>query len=127
MDSPFKYKMVMIVDDTPLDRLIFEDMARKSDFAETVVKMGNGLEAINYLKANPDSIPDLIFLDIQMPTLNGIEFLAEYEKIPGIIRKKSIVILTSSLNETDRQATENNPYVIRYINKPLSMKTLQEF
>src|ERR1700722_3705811 len=110
-----KYKKVMVIDDNEIDLYIAEVVMGTTKFAEKVVCMKSGKEALEYLKplfSDPEEIPNLIFLDINMPEMTGFEFLDEYQHLPENIRKKCIIMmLTTSLNSEDRLQAERNEFV----------------
>lgn len=67
----------------------------------------------------------VIFLDLNMPLVNGWEFLEEFEKIKSQLHMQcNIHVISASLNPTDKENAEKNPNVISYISKPLSKETL---
>jgi CheY-like chemotaxis protein len=125
----FKYKKVMVIDDSETDLYIAEMVIEAARFAEKVICLESGKEALAYLKSlsNPEELPDLIFLDINMPGMTGFEFLNEYRHLPENIRKKCVIMmLTTSLNEDDRLQAERNEFVHKFLNKPLDREKLAE-
>lgn len=127
-DTTYKYKMVMIIDDNEIDRYVGESVIRIHNFAEAVINVEAAKDALEYLIAHqdqPELLPQLIFLDINMPEMNGFEFLDEYEHLPDSIKTNCIVMmLTTSLHEEDKQKADTCKYVYRFLNKPLNPEKL---
>jgi CheY-like chemotaxis protein len=125
-----KVALVMLVDDNETDNFISEKIIEMSGFADKVTAMDSGTSALEYLESNvnnPENVPNIIFLDINMPFVDGFVFLFEFEKFPKSIKEKcKIVILSSSDNKRDIDRIVDNPYVINYIVKPLSPEALQK-
>ena len=75
----------------------------------------------------PDNIPNLIFLDINMPVVDGFVFLYEFDKFNELVKSKTrIIILSSSDNERDIDRIVNNNHVINFITKPLTEVSLED-
>ena len=125
-----KVGLVMLVDDNETDNFISEKIIEMSGFAEKVIAMDSGTSALEYLEQHSQdeaNIPDIIFLDINMPFVDGFVFLFEFEKFTGQVKSKAkIVILSSSDNKRDIDRIVDNPHVINYIVKPLSPEALKK-
>lgn len=125
-----KIGFVMLVDDNETDNFISEKIIEMSGFADKIIAMDSGSSALEYLQQNSnnaENIPDVIFLDINMPHVDGFVFLFEFEKFNTMIKSKcNIVILSSSDNKRDIDRIVDNPYVINYVVKPLSPEALSK-
>ena len=90
----------------------------------------SGKSALDYLQENQDNVeklPNLIFLDINMPIVDGFVFLYEFENFDEAVKNKcKVVILSSSDNKRDIDKLINNDRVIKYITKPLTEDVLEE-
>ncbi len=122
------YKKVLIIDDTYVDRYIAQRTMLKHNFAAEVIAKESATSALEYLTglaAQPEDLPQLIFLDIRMPDVDGFGFLEEYEKLSEMIKSSCIVMmLSTSLNPGDHERAKNNRYVNRFLNKPLNKEKL---
>lgn len=122
--------LVMLVDDNETDNFISKRIIEITRFSKRVEAKNSGKAALDYLKENeknPENIPSLIFLDINMPIVDGFVFLYEFEKFNELVRNKcKVIILSSSDNKRDIDKIINNNHVIKFITKPLTEVSLEE-
>lgn len=122
--------LVMLVDDNETDNFISRRIIEITQFAKEVEVKSSGKSALEYLEENKDNydkLPDLIFLDINMPIVDGFVFLYEFEKFTQQIRDKcKVIILSSSDNKRDIDKIVNNDHVIKFVTKPLTEIALGE-
>ena len=120
--------LVMLVDDNDTDNFISRRIIEISKFAIDVEIKNSGKSALEYLennKENPDRLPEIIFLDINMPIVDGFVFLYEFEKFNDLVKNKcKVIILSSSDNMRDINKIINNDHVIKFITKPLTQTAL---
>lgn len=120
--------LVMLIDDNFIDLKINEKIIKITDSFNNILMCLSGEEALNYLKTNcdkPEAIPNFILLDIQMPEMNGFEFLDHFRNLPNSITEScKIAMLSSTLDFGDIQRAEANPHVIKLLKKPLIPQTL---
>jgi len=124
-------KNLLLIDDSDIDNMVNRKMVEKSQFAEniTIRKSARaGLEYLNdILSTNSALLPELIFLDIRMPDMDGFGFLESFQHLNPVIRQHcKIAMLSSSIDADDYRRAIENPFVVRFVNKPLTVKALQE-
>ncbi len=129
--APRKYRAVMLIDDNEIDNLINQKMIEAASITESIYTHTGAKSAIEFLKnlekmdMAEKVLPDVIFLDIDMPLMDGFQFLDEFENLSQLTRKKCrIAMLTSSINPQDFNRSKKYPNVKLYLNKPLSHESI---
>ena len=122
------YDLVMLVDDNDTYNFINRRILEQMGFAKSVQVQSSGIGALSYLEehiSDPEKLPDIIFLDIKMPLLNGHEFLYKLASITHAVTTKcKVVMLSSSGDEKDIDQTQTYSNVIKFIQKPLTPEAL---
>ena len=135
MTEEKKYHAVMLVDDNEIDNLINQKMIEASGICEHIFVHSGAKSAIEFLKNIEKLIkgnvnlylPELLFLDIDMPLMDGFQFLDEFDKLSDVIKNHcKIVMLTSSLNPQDMSKAKKNINVLKYLNKPLTQDSIKK-
>ncbi len=126
-----KYSQVLLIDEDQIDNLINERIITSGFFAKEVIVKTSALSALDYLKnilQNNMTLPQIIFLDLKMPEMDGFGFLEEFDNLASVYpRLKSeckVMVLSSSISPSDIDKASTNKYVAKYLNKPLSQKYL---
>jgi CheY-like chemotaxis protein len=120
------YKTCLLIDDNYIDNFVTRRILESSNFAEKIVVQQSASEAIDAIR-NGSIRPDVIFLDLRMPLMNGFEFLQEYDKLKEQDKTATkIFMLSSSLDPVDVKRSGQNKYITQFLHKPLSQKILEE-
>lgn len=124
-----KLKCVLLIDDDHATNFIHRKIIEKSQITEYIEVALNGEEALNYIDKTPDffEFPSIIFLDINMPVMDGWEFLESYENIKVSKKDKTIIVMMStSFNPDDKIKAENVRCVDCYKSKPMTFEVIDE-
>lgn len=123
-------KCVMLVDDNDTDNFISKRIIELAGYAEKIVVKNSGKTALEYLEAeqfSEENLPDFIFLDINMPVVDGFVFLFEFEQLSQLVKDKcKIAILSSSDSKRDIERMVSNEFVVKFVTKPLTIEALEE-
>ncbi len=121
-----KLNTVLIVDDDFINNFLTERIIKKMDIANNIKVLMNGHEGMTYLKEtclyDTKQCPELIFLDINMPVMDGFDFIEAFEHLP-LAHKSKIVILTTSRHNSDIEKISALGD-FEMVNKPLTQEKL---
>jgi CheY-like chemotaxis protein len=123
-----KLNSILLVEDDEATNYISQMVIKKLDCAKHVQVAWNGADALDYIKQCEEHAclhPELILLDINMPGLNGWEFIEEYSKLKEKT-KVVVVMLSTSQNPDDRKRADNNPVIAGFRSKPLTPAVMEE-
>lgn len=126
-------KKVFCIDDDPITLMLCKKVMQRVEFAEDIDTLQNGEEAITLFENNQNSnqekenIPELIFIDLNMPIMNGWEFLDIYHKKEYHKKfKTQFIILSSTIDPKDVEKSKSYPMVVDFLSKPITKTMLEE-
>jgi CheY-like chemotaxis protein len=117
----------MLIDDSEIDLFIHRRFLDLCHFSKELISCKSAESALDLLKnSGSDTPPDIIFLDLNMPVMDGFSFLGQFMQLPAKVRNHTrIVVLTSSNSATDRQQVFLYKNVIEMITKPLKQSDIE--
>ena len=125
-----KFNRVIIVDDSEIDLEVEKIILKGINLAKRIDLRTKGEDVINELSniKRLDEVPELIFLDLIMPGMDGLEFLTSFNELPEFVRQKcNIVVVTANNDQKTIDRTYTNPSVIDYVVKPLDAQNARKF
>lgn len=114
---------VMLVDDDAATNFIHEQVIREAGFSGTIQAFQRADEAVEHLASHR---PQILFLDLNMPGMDGWEFLDALEQRAELARPGALVVLTTSLNPDHHERAAAHPLVNTVLNKPLTVEGLEQ-
>ncbi|MBA2582767.1 MAG: response regulator [Bacteroidetes bacterium] len=122
-----KLNCILLVDDNAADNYFHKIIIKEMNFTENIEVALDGEQALTFVKKENQIPPELIFLDINMPRMDGWDFLEAYRELSEEQKSDTIVImLTTSLNPEDEKKAEQFAEVVGFKIKPLTVEMLTE-
>jgi len=118
--------LLMIVDDNEVDQMMCARIAKRTGLVGDVLPMVYAEDALAYLRDPGHTYVDVILLDINMPKMNGFEFVEAAQKEFGTDFAPVVVMLTTSLDPSDQERARQLPLIKHYLKKPLTIESLIE-
>jgi CheY-like chemotaxis protein len=118
---------IILIDDSAFDLFIYEKLLVKSGLPRTVKTFNSAREALKFLVAEESSLPQtVILLDLQMPDMNGFEFIEAFAQVSDTLKNKiKIFMLSSTIDSRDIDEARSSPYIIDLLSKPLEIELLK--
>ncbi len=121
-----QFDSIFLVDDDPINNLINKRLLGKTGASASIKEFLEGENALQLISQLSSEHRLLVFLDINMPVMNGWEFLNQYQELfPN--RKDKILILSSSIDFQDRQRAKEYEVVTGFLEKPLTLEKIADF
>ena len=124
---------VLSIDDDKVTQILNGVHLNANKFCNNIIEAYNGIEAIDFFKKlesgeiSMESFPEIIFLDINMPMMDGWEFLETFKSdFAHFAEKTKIFILSSSISPTDTERAENEKNIVAFLAKPLNAENLKK-
>lgn len=122
--------VICVIDDDHVYQYMITRTIKENNLSEDILIFSDGEEAIEFLKSNADKIenmPDVIFLDINMPIMDGWQFLEEFVFLkPRIGKKITIYMVSSSVDKADTERATKISELTDYIVKPITPDRLKD-
>jgi CheY-like chemotaxis protein len=117
----------ILIDDSFFDLFTHEKLLLKSGLAKSVKAFASAQLALDHLRKQTQELPEtVILLDIQMPEINGFEFVERYAGLPETLRKRiRLYMISSTVDLADIEAAETNGNIIALLEKPLDIPVLR--
>lgn len=117
-----------LIDDSAFDLFIYEKLLIKSGITDSVKTFNSARDALKYLLDQEQDFPEtIILLDLQMPDMNGFEFIDEFDGLPESLKSKiKIFMLSSTIDTRDIDKARESTYILDLLPKPLEIVHLKK-
>jgi CheY-like chemotaxis protein len=122
-------RKLVIIDDDPIDHFMMKHILKDKNYFDATTYTFYGQLVLDYIeeyKAEPEKLPDVIFLDLNMPEFSGWDFLERMEQMQHEVNKNiQVYIISSSVRHIDKEASAKYPFVNDFISKPVESSDIE--
>jgi CheY-like chemotaxis protein len=122
-------RKLVIIDDDPIDHFMMKHILRGKNYFDTTTYTVYGALVLDYIEENkcqPEKLPDVIFLDLNMPEFSGWDFLERMEQMQHEVNKNiQVYIISSSVRHIDKEASAKYRFVSNFISKPIESSEIE--
>ena len=124
----YYHKLVLIIDSDEMSSFFNKTIIKQTDIAKNVIAVSNCSEALDYIspKKTLHSVPEIIFLDIKTPLLNGWEFLAKYDELGENLKQNIVITSSSELLKEEKVKLQQYTFVKSFANKNLDQAIVND-
>ncbi|GGB87224.1 response regulator [Dyadobacter sediminis] len=117
----------LLIDDSSFDLFTQEKLLLRSGLTTEVITFSSAQLALDFLETQPAEMPEtVILLDLQMPGINGFQFIAKYAHLADELRARiKVFMISSTVDRTDMEEATANPFIIQLLSKPLEIPVLK--
>jgi CheY-like chemotaxis protein len=124
-NKKFKFSHILIIDDSDMDNMLNKMILQVANYSDDILTFSCPNDALKYLRGKAVKPPEVIFLDINMPEMDGFEFMEEFEKLPPTVTGYTkVIIISSSDDPIDVQKASKHKSIVKYLKKPLNREEL---
>jgi CheY-like chemotaxis protein len=122
-------RKLVIIDYDPIDHFMMKHILRGKNYFDTTTYTVYGALVLDYIEENkcqPEKLPDVIFLDLNMPEFSGWDFLERMEQMQHEVNKNiQVYIISSSVRHIDKEASAKYRFVSNFISKPIESSEIE--
>lgn len=122
-------RKLVFIDDDPVDHFLMKHILHGRNYFDTTTYTMYGSLVLDYIeehKSEPEKLPDMIFVDLNMPSFSGWDFLKRMEQMHNEISKDiPVFVISSSVRPDDRATSSKYPFVQEFISKPVSRDEIE--
>jgi len=122
---------ILCIDDDPITLMLCKKVISKANFGKEIIVAQNGQEALDLLikikNSKEDAFPELVFLDLNMPVMNGWDFLNEISKNSvEEFKNTKVIILSSTIDPADYEKSKEYKLITHFLSKPITVELLEK-
>ena len=122
-------RKLVFIDDDPIDHFLMKHILQGKNYFDTTTYTFYGSLVLDYIeehRSEPEKLPDMIFVDLNMPQFSGWDFLERMERMQdGISKDIPVFVISSSLQPDDKVMSSKYPFVQDFVGKPVDVKEIE--